>query len=240
MTPEKAARAILRGVKRGEYLVFTSNDTRVAHWFQRKFGFIYERAMRRLNDWLYALAKPLPATRGHGGTSRNRARAWRPPFSLEYSSKPSNDEHHGLQTPRVPPLDPLRAHRGDARGARPSHDVRAAPQHLHDARSPPAAHEELARVRELHPGLVDAPAARPRARHPAHGLPLQERIRVGPARAHREDGGHHGRRASSNRPRPDAPGGIRRTRCCSVPRTSSTTITRSATPPGKRSAKSSI
>jgi NAD(P)-dependent dehydrogenase (short-subunit alcohol dehydrogenase family) len=82
VTPEKAARAILRGVKRDQYLVFTSNDTRLGHWFQRKFGFVYERAMRRLNDRLYDLAKPLPPTRGHErlaksspppGTSRGRA-----------------------------------------------------------------------------------------------------------------------------------------------------------------------
>jgi len=41
VTPEEAARAILRGVKRGQYLVFTSTDTRIGHWFQRKLGFVY-------------------------------------------------------------------------------------------------------------------------------------------------------------------------------------------------------
>lgn len=52
-TPEQAAAAILRGVERGEYLVFTSLDVRVGHWFQRRFAPAYELAMRLLNDALH-------------------------------------------------------------------------------------------------------------------------------------------------------------------------------------------
>jgi NAD(P)-dependent dehydrogenase (short-subunit alcohol dehydrogenase family) len=49
ITPERAAAAILRGVERNQYLVFTSPDIRVGHWFQRKFALPYELAMRLLN-----------------------------------------------------------------------------------------------------------------------------------------------------------------------------------------------
>jgi len=73
VSPEKAAEAIIRGVKRDQYLVFTSNDTRIGHWFQRKFGFLYERTMRKLNDRLYKAAKPLPPTRGHVRIAESRA-----------------------------------------------------------------------------------------------------------------------------------------------------------------------
>ncbi|MBM4364175.1 MAG: SDR family oxidoreductase [Deltaproteobacteria bacterium] len=73
VTPETAARAILRGVTRNEYLVFTSNETRIGHWVQRKVGFLYERTMRKLNDRLYRAAKPLPPTRGHRRGTEARA-----------------------------------------------------------------------------------------------------------------------------------------------------------------------
>jgi NAD(P)-dependent dehydrogenase (short-subunit alcohol dehydrogenase family) len=49
ITPEQAAAAILRGVHRGDYLVFTSPDIRIGHWFQQKLSFLYESSMRRLN-----------------------------------------------------------------------------------------------------------------------------------------------------------------------------------------------
>ncbi|MDQ3157091.1 MAG: SDR family oxidoreductase [Actinomycetota bacterium] len=49
VTPDQAAQAILKGVKRGKYLVFTSRDIRVGHWAQRYFPFGYRFAMRRLN-----------------------------------------------------------------------------------------------------------------------------------------------------------------------------------------------
>lgn len=64
VTPERAAAAILRGVERERYLVFTSLDIRVGHWFQRKFSPPYELAMRWLGDRLHRVAAALrpPAT----------------------------------------------------------------------------------------------------------------------------------------------------------------------------------
>ena len=49
IAPEKAAAAILKGVRRKRYLVFTSPDIRIGHWFQRKFAWPYEWVMRLLN-----------------------------------------------------------------------------------------------------------------------------------------------------------------------------------------------
>lgn len=56
VTSETAAKAILRGIERNEYLVFTSNDIKVGYWFQTKLGFLYERAMRRMNDRMHRVA----------------------------------------------------------------------------------------------------------------------------------------------------------------------------------------
>jgi NAD(P)-dependent dehydrogenase (short-subunit alcohol dehydrogenase family) len=50
VTPERAAEKILEGVARGRYLVFTSNDIRVLHWFQRYFSPVYVLAMRLLSQ----------------------------------------------------------------------------------------------------------------------------------------------------------------------------------------------
>ena len=55
--PEDAAAAIMRGVQRNDYLVFTSRDIAIGHWFQRKFAPPYELVMRKLNDQLDRLAK---------------------------------------------------------------------------------------------------------------------------------------------------------------------------------------
>jgi len=60
VTPEQAARAIVKGVKRNQYLVFTSNDIRVGHWFQNHFAFGYEMTMRKLNDQLHRLKRAAP------------------------------------------------------------------------------------------------------------------------------------------------------------------------------------
>lgn len=49
VTPEQAAGSIIKGVKRGTYLVFTSNDIRLGHWAQRWFPPGYRLVMRRLN-----------------------------------------------------------------------------------------------------------------------------------------------------------------------------------------------
>ena len=55
VTPEKVADDIVRAVAANRYLVFTSLDVRVGHWFQRKFALPYELAMQRLNDRVHAL-----------------------------------------------------------------------------------------------------------------------------------------------------------------------------------------
>ncbi|MEU7767486.1 SDR family oxidoreductase [Nocardia sp. NPDC049190] len=49
VTPEAAARSIVRGVERDRYLVFTSHDIRVGFWAQRYFPPAYTLAMRGLN-----------------------------------------------------------------------------------------------------------------------------------------------------------------------------------------------
>jgi NAD(P)-dependent dehydrogenase (short-subunit alcohol dehydrogenase family) len=56
--PEQVAQKILAGVERNRYMVFTSADTRIGFWFQRKFAPPYELAMRLLNDRLTAAARP--------------------------------------------------------------------------------------------------------------------------------------------------------------------------------------
>jgi len=55
VAPETVAAAILRGVERDQYLVFTSLDIRIGHWFQNKFALPYEFVMRRLNDALHRI-----------------------------------------------------------------------------------------------------------------------------------------------------------------------------------------
>jgi NAD(P)-dependent dehydrogenase (short-subunit alcohol dehydrogenase family) len=46
VSPEHVAEAILRGVEKNRYMVFTSADGRLLHWMQRKFSPPYELAMR--------------------------------------------------------------------------------------------------------------------------------------------------------------------------------------------------
>jgi NAD(P)-dependent dehydrogenase (short-subunit alcohol dehydrogenase family) len=49
VAPEKAAEAILDGVRRGRYMVYTSRDIQFGFWVQRKFALPYEIAMRLAN-----------------------------------------------------------------------------------------------------------------------------------------------------------------------------------------------
>lgn len=56
VSPEKAAAAIVNGIKANRYMVFTSPDIAVGYWFQRKFAWPYEMAMRLLNNQLYKVA----------------------------------------------------------------------------------------------------------------------------------------------------------------------------------------
>jgi NAD(P)-dependent dehydrogenase (short-subunit alcohol dehydrogenase family) len=49
VSPERAAEAILDGVRRRRYMVYTSRDIQLGFWFQRKFAWPYELAMRVAN-----------------------------------------------------------------------------------------------------------------------------------------------------------------------------------------------
>lgn len=57
VAPERVAERIVAAVERDRYMVYTSADTRVGHWFQRHFAPPYELAMRLLNDRLTAAAR---------------------------------------------------------------------------------------------------------------------------------------------------------------------------------------
>ncbi|MGB2710705.1 MAG: SDR family oxidoreductase [Conexibacter sp.] len=57
VTPEQVAEKILAGVEKNRYMVFTSPDTRIGFWFQRKFAPPYELTMRLLNDQLTKVAE---------------------------------------------------------------------------------------------------------------------------------------------------------------------------------------
>lgn len=58
VSPEKAATAIVRGVERGRYLVFTSQDIRLLHWVQRYVPFAYNLLMRLFNRQARKILKP--------------------------------------------------------------------------------------------------------------------------------------------------------------------------------------
>ncbi len=66
VSPARVADAIVEGVERDRYLVFTSIDIRVAHLLQRFAPPIYERLMLRLNDEMAEVARKAPA-RAHPG-----------------------------------------------------------------------------------------------------------------------------------------------------------------------------
>jgi NAD(P)-dependent dehydrogenase (short-subunit alcohol dehydrogenase family) len=54
VAPERVAAAILAGIQKNRYMVYSSHDVRVGYWFQRKFALPYELAMRGMNDALTA------------------------------------------------------------------------------------------------------------------------------------------------------------------------------------------
>lgn len=56
VSPERVAEQIVDAVERNRYLVLTSRDIKVGHWFQRKFSLPYRLAMRRLNDQMVRVA----------------------------------------------------------------------------------------------------------------------------------------------------------------------------------------
>ncbi|MBF6081905.1 SDR family oxidoreductase [Nocardia cyriacigeorgica] len=49
VAPEKVASAILRGIERNRFIVYTSFDIRFGYWWKRKFAFPYELLMRAGN-----------------------------------------------------------------------------------------------------------------------------------------------------------------------------------------------
>lgn len=58
--PEKVARAILRAIRRNQYMVYTSADIAIGHWFERVFPLPYKMAMTVLNDRFHAISQPRP------------------------------------------------------------------------------------------------------------------------------------------------------------------------------------
>ncbi|MGZ8176569.1 SDR family oxidoreductase [Williamsia sp. SKLECPSW1] len=62
VSPEHVADAILAGIRRNRFLVYTSIDIRVAWWFARKFALPYEIVMRIGNDRFDRLARISRAT----------------------------------------------------------------------------------------------------------------------------------------------------------------------------------
>ncbi|MBF6353539.1 SDR family oxidoreductase [Nocardia higoensis] len=50
VSPEAAAKSVVRGVERDRYLVYTSSDIRIGHWVQRYFPPAYNLAMQGLNQ----------------------------------------------------------------------------------------------------------------------------------------------------------------------------------------------
>ncbi|GAA1480819.1 SDR family oxidoreductase [Gordonia sinesedis] len=57
VSPDKAAKAILDGVRKNRFLVYTSFDIRFGYWWARKFALPYEVAMRFANDRFDRLAR---------------------------------------------------------------------------------------------------------------------------------------------------------------------------------------
>lgn len=51
VSPEEAAVAILKGIEKKQYLIFTSLDIKIGHWAQRKFTPIYGLVMQKMNDY---------------------------------------------------------------------------------------------------------------------------------------------------------------------------------------------
>ncbi|WP_081511873.1 SDR family oxidoreductase [Nocardia donostiensis] len=58
-SPEQVATAILRGIERNRFLVYTSFDIRFGYWWKRKFAFPYEFLMRQANVQFSRLQKSL-------------------------------------------------------------------------------------------------------------------------------------------------------------------------------------
>lgn len=62
ITPEQAAAAMLKGMLKNRFLVYTSFDIRFGYWWARKFAWPYERAMRLANDQFTRLLPGRPTS----------------------------------------------------------------------------------------------------------------------------------------------------------------------------------
>lgn len=56
VTPEKAAAAIIKGIKQNQFMIFTSTDIQIGYWFQRKFSLPYRLVMQLLNNKIHTVA----------------------------------------------------------------------------------------------------------------------------------------------------------------------------------------
>ncbi|MBF6316379.1 SDR family oxidoreductase [Nocardia cyriacigeorgica] len=63
--PEKVAAAILRGIERNRFIVYTSFDIRFGYWWKRKFAFPYELLMRVANVQFSRLRSSLRTSDSH-------------------------------------------------------------------------------------------------------------------------------------------------------------------------------
>lgn len=57
VSPEKAAAAIIKGIKNKKFMVYTSFDIAFGHWWQRKFAWPYEVVMQIMNNFLSSALK---------------------------------------------------------------------------------------------------------------------------------------------------------------------------------------
>lgn len=57
VTPEKAATAILDGLRKNRYLIYTSPEIRVGYWFKRKFAWPFECVITLIGRQLDAVAR---------------------------------------------------------------------------------------------------------------------------------------------------------------------------------------
>lgn len=69
-TPEKAAKQIIKGVERGTYWVYTSQDIRLLFWLQRFFEPGYRLLMRVMNDGFVRAMKKSETTKLDTGSVR--------------------------------------------------------------------------------------------------------------------------------------------------------------------------
>ncbi|AUH68327.1 MULTISPECIES: SDR family oxidoreductase [Gordonia] len=77
VTPEKAASAILRGVTRNKFMVYTSFDIRFGYWWARKFALPYEVVMRIANNRFDYLARLSDLASAAGAADRTGTEASR-------------------------------------------------------------------------------------------------------------------------------------------------------------------